>query len=120
MHREFNFCEPWERASSPHKTLKQLESVLSPEHELYGSVRSVIASRVDSDDLLVQTQTGYALVHLTWCRRSRPAAPFPHTVSLETWEEFLQKFYRPQLEQWNLSHPPDEWDELLARPYEPE
>lgn len=110
---DFTFEEPWEPANHSDFLLEQIEAELTPPHPLYGKVVRPLAIRADSDDVLVETQDGYALVHLSWCRRSQPSPDFPHTRLLEDWETFLDQVYEPDVCAWLDENPSDEWDALI-------
>ncbi|MCA9775992.1 MAG: hypothetical protein KC800_04720 [Candidatus Eremiobacteraeota bacterium] len=114
MKDDFEFREPWEAADDPQSIQEQLEQVLSPGHPLTGNVLEVVATRVDSDDVLLRTKTGYAMVHLGWCRRSQASLPFPHSVYFEDWNAFYESVYLPDLEEWDDDNPSDDWSEILG------
>lgn len=109
----FTFEEPWEPAENSDFLKNQLEAELSPPHPLYGNVVKILAIRADSDDVLVQTVGGFALVHMTWCRRSRPSPDFPHTRFFVDWDDFCQKVYEADVSAWREENPPSDWDNLL-------
>lgn len=113
MESDFTFEEPWEPANRSDFLLEQIEAELTPPHPLYGKVVRPLAIRADSDDVLVETQDGYALVHLSWCRRSQPSPDFPHTLLLKDWETFLDQVYEPDVSAWLDENPSDEWDALI-------
>ncbi len=113
MEEDFEFEEPWEPTPSSDFLREQLEAELTEPHPLFGNVVSTVAIRADCDDLLIKTTDGYALVHLTWCRRSRPSPDFPHTLFLKDWDDFLEQVYRPDLAAWLEENPTDEWDVLI-------
>lgn len=114
MDSGFAFEEPWEAASGSSFLLEHLTGELTEPHPLYGKVIKTLAIRVDSDDVLVQTTDGYALVHMTWCRRSQPSGEFPHAVYFKDWREFIIGVYLPDLSEWRELHPPDVWSQMLA------
>ena len=114
MNETFDFREPWEPADSPESILEQLEQALSPGHPLCGNVVEVLATRVDSDDILLGTKTGFAMVHLGWCRRSQASLPFPHSVYFDDWDAFYNSIYLPDLEEWEEENPSDDWSEILS------
>jgi hypothetical protein len=107
----FKFEDPWEAAEQPDKLQAQLEEELLEGHPLFGELVKVLAARVDSDDILVQTRQGYALVHTSWCRRSKPTLPFPHTVLFQDWDRFLEQVYYPDRSEWEGDD--DGWDEII-------
>jgi len=111
--KSFRFEDPWETVDKPDELLARLTQEIVEGHPLHQNLVRVLATRVDSDDLLVETKHGYALVHPTWCRRSRPALPFPHTVLYEDWEDFLESIYKPEREQWLRNFSDDGWDTIL-------
>ena len=113
MDTNFVFEEPWEPVEKPEILMQQLLSELSPGHVLEGKAKRVLACRVDGDDILVETQDGYAMVHLTWCKRSRASLPFPHTVVFDSWEDFLNRSYLPERAEWREENPASEWEEML-------
>ena len=113
VEKDFEFEDPWEPATSPDFLREQIEAELTEPHPLFGKDLLPIAIRADCDDVLVKTSGGVALVHLTWCRRSRPSPDFPHTLFLNNWEDFLEQVYRPDLAAWLEENPPDEWDLLI-------
>lgn len=114
VNRSFEFEEPWETADSPDILKEQLESAISPGHPLYRQVQQVLAARVDSDDILVRTRSGFAMIHLSWCRRSQNNPTFPHFITFDSWEHFLNQVYQPEVEQWKIENPADDWQELLS------
>lgn len=114
MNPEFVFEEPWEPVEKPGLLLEQLRAELSEGHVLDGQVKQVLACRVDGDDILVETNSGFAMVHLTWCRRSRPALPFPHTVVFQDWNDFLERSYLPERADWTKENPASEWDDMIS------
>lgn len=110
----FQFQEPWEAAEGSHLLLERLRAEIPEGHPLHAQLKQVLAHRVDSDDILVELLDGrFAMVHPTWCRRSRPALPFPHTVLFDDWDKFLQDVYLPERQQWAADNPISEWDEML-------
>lgn len=113
MKHDFTFEEPWELITEPGLLQQQLVAELTTPHPLYGQVVKVLAIRADSDDILVQTRDGYALVHLSWCRRSRPSPDFPHTLLLSDWESFLREVYEPDVAAWLAEKPEDDWEAML-------
>ena len=113
MEADFTFEEPWETARHSDFLQEQIEAELTPPHPLYAKVVRTLAIRADSDDVLVQTTEGFALVHLSWCRRSQPTPDFPHTLLLKDWETFLDQVYEPDVSAWLEENPSDEWDELI-------
>lgn len=110
---EFVFEEPWETAEHPDLLLEQLKVELPEGHPLYKKVREVLAIRVETDDILVRLGQGFAMVHLTWCRRSQPSLPFPHSVTFDTWAQFEERLYLPDRKHWLNNNPLDGWDEVL-------
>jgi hypothetical protein len=110
---DFTFEPPWEPADSSDFLLEQIQAELTDPHPLFGKVVKPIAIRADSDDVLVKTTEGYALVHLSWCRRSRPSPDFPHTRLLDDWETFLDQVYEPDVSAWLEDNPSDEWDAII-------
>lgn len=110
---DFTFEEPWEPITDSSLLQQQLENELTPPHPLYGKVVRPLAKRADSDDILVETKDGYALVHLSWCRRRRPSPDFPHSLLLDNWDSFLQQVYEPDVAAWLEEKPEDEWDIML-------
>lgn len=114
MDVDFEFEEPWESTSGSPFLMEQIESELTEPHPLYGKVKETLAIRVDSDDVLVKTEDGYALVHLSWCRRSQPTGDFPHALYFNDWAEFVVNIYLPDLSEWRELHPPDVWSQMLA------
>ena len=113
MDIDFVFEEPWEPVEKPQLLLQQLKSEISPGHVLEGKTNRVLACRVDGDDILVETRDGYAMVHLTWCKRSRPSLPFPHTVLFASWGEFLEQSYLPERAQWCEENPASDWEQMI-------
>lgn len=110
---DFVFEDPWEPTVSSDFLKAQVEAELTPPHPLYGQVVRTLAIRADSDDVLVQTVEGFALVHLSWCRRSRPTPDFPHTRFFSDWEEFCREVYQADILAWQQENPPNEWDRLI-------
>lgn len=112
------FEEPWESAEGSDMLAAQLRAELTEPHPLYGKVVRILAIRSDSDDLLVETVDGVALVHLSWCRRSRPSPDFPHTRFFESWDSFSEQVYEPDVAAWKEENPPSDWDDLLREAVE--
>lgn len=110
---DFTFEQPWEPADSSDFLLEQIQAELTEPHPLFGKILRPLAIRADSDDVLVKTTDGYALVHLSWCRRSQPSPDFPHALLLEDWDSFLDQVYEPDVSAWQEDHPTDDWDELI-------
>ena len=113
MTKDFEFEEPWENAEHPDVLLQQLQSELNEGHALYNKVRAVLGIRVETDDILVELEGGYAMVHLSWCRRSKPSLPFPHFVQFDSWNQFEERQYLPDRKEWLSTNPLSEWDEIL-------
>ncbi len=113
MDKDFSFEEPWEPAARTEFLLEQIAAELTEPHPLYGKVVAPVAIRADSDDVLVRTTDGYALVHLSWCKRSRPSPDFPHTLFLTDWQAFLDEVYDPDVATWREDNPENEWDAIL-------
>lgn len=113
MKSDFVFSDPWEATENAESLKEQLESELTAPHPLYGKVVKALAIRSDSDDMLVETTDGYALVHLNWCRRSRPSPEFPHTRIFDSWQDFCQQVYEPDVTSWLEENPPSDWDSLI-------
>jgi hypothetical protein len=110
----FVFEEPWEAADKPGALKEQVEDALPEGHPLFEEVLEVLAERVDSDDVLARTRSGYAMIQLSWCRRTQPSLPFPHFASFESWEDFYQTVYRTEVEQWKIENPADEWEGMFS------
>lgn len=110
---DFTFEEPWEPVTHADFLLQQIQAELTPPHPLFGQPLTPLAIRADSDDVLVSTGQGYAMVHLSWCRRRQPSPDFPHTVLLADWETFLDRIYEPDVSAWLEENPSDEWDALI-------
>lgn len=115
---DFIFEEPWEPTDSPDAFNDQLQAELTEPHPLYGKVVRTLAIRSDSDDLLLETLDGFALVHLSWCRRSRPTPDFPHTRFFESWDSFYEQVYEPDVEAWKEENPPNDWEDLIREAVE--
>ena len=110
---DFTYEEPWESAKGSDFLHERIEAELTPPHPLFGKVLKALAIRADSDDVLVKTTEGYALVHLSWCRRSQPSPDFPHALVLADWESFLDQVYEPDVSAWLEENPSDDWDALI-------
>ena len=113
MEKDFAFEEPWEPTHRSDFLQEQIEAELTPPHPLYRKVEKALAIRADSDDVLVKTTEGYALVHLSWCRRSRPSPDFPHALLLESWQAFLDRVYQPDVAAWQEENPITDWEAML-------
>lgn len=120
MDSNFTFEDPWEALDPRRPLLAKLDAELCLGHPLYGKLHQALALRVDSDDLLVQTTDGYALVHLSWCRRSKPTPAFPQTRLFATWNAFVDEVYEPDLLAWREDNPSCEWEELLQAAQAPQ
>ncbi len=60
--------------------MSELSRELAPGHALFGMPLSVLARRLDRDDVLVSIDDGsgrVALVHLTWSREPESNVAFP-------------------------------------------
>ena len=110
----FTFEEPWEAVENSRHLEEQVTDSLPTGHPLTDQVLEVLAVRVDSDDVLVRTRSGYAMIQLSWCRRSQASLPFPHFVAFESWDDFHQTVYQEEVSQWRLDNPADDWQELLS------
>jgi hypothetical protein len=93
--KESMYKEPWsDRAEYPDKHRKALESELRKElkegHSLFGLSFKIVGKREDEDDVLVSTEQGFFIVHLTWSGKVEPL-PFPRTERFETLEKLRTK-----------------------------
>ncbi|MRI35499.1 hypothetical protein EOPP23_21300 [Endozoicomonas sp. OPT23] len=75
------FQEPWSCIEDYPFQLKlalelELKKELIPVHALYEISFEVLAKREDQDDILISTESGFYIVHLTWSGRAE-AMPFP-------------------------------------------
>ena len=89
------YQEPWldiEDYPSAHRlALKaELKKELSEGHKLFGLHIEVLAKREDRDDILVSTERGYFIVHLTWSGKQEKE-PFPFTEHFESIEKLKIK-----------------------------
>lgn len=93
--RESMFTEPWSGISEypeGHQAAleKELERELSGGHILFGLSSSVIAKREDRDDILIQNELGYFVVHLTWSGKAE-SDNYPISDLFATLEELRIK-----------------------------
>lgn len=83
-HNRENNCmyiEPWcaiTEYPADHKEIlaQELTKELSAEHPLFGLALSILAKREDRDDILLENNTEYYIVHLTWSGKTE-AEGFP-------------------------------------------
>lgn len=94
--------EPWwfvyeENADFKACFSNQLKKEISFGHALFGLDAEIIARGNGDDCLFVINQSQQvALVHLTWS--SFPEKPpFPHTIIFETFDDWFEKYYLPDI-----------------------
>ncbi|MCG7551168.1 hypothetical protein [Pseudoalteromonas sp. Of7M-16] len=89
------YSEPWndiEDYCSSHKLalLTEIVAELSIGHVLYGKNIEILAKREDRDDVLVNSEGKYFIVHLTWSN-SKEALPYPKTELYDSVELLRKK-----------------------------
>lgn len=109
----FHFHLPWQKVAQAQELKNELEAELCPQHYLYHKIKRVLARREDTDDLLLETVEGFALVHLSWCKRSKLSPSFPQTRVFNSWQDFIQQVYKPDLISWQEENPESLWEEQL-------
>jgi hypothetical protein len=71
----------------------QLRIEISNEHVLFGKSVKTIAKRQDNDDVLFELDDAdfkYAVVHLTWARKTQEGARCPITRLYKNWQEVYE------------------------------
>jgi hypothetical protein len=88
MDEEKELPEPW------HWTNEDLSSNLEwetgPKHILYGKKTKTVARRQDIDDVLFRlkdSESQYAVVHLTWSSQDPAIGTWPVTQLYKDWED---------------------------------
>jgi hypothetical protein len=89
------YIEPWsdinEYPTNHSCVLKtELQKELSKEHVLNDLSIQVLAKREDCDELLIFTEKGYFIVHLTWSGKTEPA-DYPITERYQSLEQLKLK-----------------------------
>ena len=89
------YQEPWSDIKdypSAHRLAleSELKKELSKGHVLFGLHIEVLAKREDNDDILVSTDQGYFIVHLTWSGKQEKE-PFPSIDHFESVEKLKIK-----------------------------
>jgi len=85
------YSEPWSDIDEyPSQHLLSIETELikevSHDHLPNNFKLKVLAKREDRDDILVSSDHGYFIVHLTWSAKTE-LAPYPLTETFETLKE---------------------------------
>lgn len=70
--------------------ITELRAELYPRHLLHGLAINVLAKREDRDDILLQSDEGFSIVHLTWAGRVE-TPPFPTCEQFKTIEALVDK-----------------------------
>ena len=91
----YKYREPWfDIAEWPEEHGKAIETELAKEisvgHPLNGVEFQVIAKRSDRDDVLLATNEGFFIVHVTWSRK-KEELPFPTSEHFTTSEKLSEK-----------------------------
>jgi len=102
MRRELDFevMEPWQRVIAEEEAQllkKELQGEVGEQHVLFGLPVSVLARRVDKDDVLFFLEDGSgrcAVVHLTWSHK-REATPWPRTTLYSDLQDWAAKCMEP-------------------------
>jgi hypothetical protein len=77
----------------------ELAKELPPGHVLSGRPVRAIGQRCDNDDVLYvleDERSGYAVVHLTWCRGREEAPPWPVTTLFENRSDLVANCIEPE------------------------
>jgi len=92
---DYKYQEPWHSISdypdSDQKALllqSELSKELSPEHQLFAKKVKILALRQDCDDMLVESDDKYFIVHLTWSSKKEPL-PWPSTEVIHNLTDLL-------------------------------
>ncbi len=88
MLHELHFLTcPWEHLteSAAIALQQELQSELSPAHQLFGTKSVARAHRIDNDDVLfwIEGLNTYAIVHLTWARANAEGYPITQTLPMD-------------------------------------
>lgn len=90
---QMEFLEPWESEASS-AFLDELNKEISDKHILKGTKLTVVARRIDRDDVLFQYQDipdKYVQVHLTWKSNEESDAKWPKTKIYDALEEWVNE-----------------------------
>ena len=100
----FEWLIPWHPVGSEDERrglLDELQRELPPGHALAGIRVTPIGRRQDCDDVLFSLEDGrVAVVHLTWSRKTEPAAEYPWTVVFDSLDRFVEDAMKPQHHEW--------------------
>ena len=99
------FERPWEPTPPEFagRAEQQLRIELPQGHVLTGVHAATIAHRCDCDDVLFRIGSPphrYAVVHLTYTTNITP--DYPSTEIFDTFEDFVQRRLRPDIDDYNL------------------
>ncbi len=90
--------DPAERGSLQAEFIRKM----SKDHVLTGASLTVIARRLDRDDVLFALSDGrVAIVHLTYSRERERLPDFPRTWLYETLDRFVEEAMRPAHRDWD-------------------
>ena len=86
------FLEPWMAIASLNSLETQLKRQLSKNHDLRNLEWTMIAYRIDQDDILLQikNESRVAEVHLTWGNKPDTHLQFPGIVFYSSFEDWFE------------------------------
>jgi hypothetical protein len=88
------WLEPWGSLKETERPLFEIElrKELRPDHILFDVATSAFGKSDANDDVLfklLNSKSGYALVHLTWLGRQEKSGDWPFTQLFATWDDFV-------------------------------
>jgi hypothetical protein len=97
------FVEPWFSIEKfggvvADALVAELKREVSENHLLYSRPATVLARRLDCDDILFKLDTPkgqFAVVHLTWKRKRESNPNFPRTKIYDSFEDFVKNKMKP-------------------------
>jgi hypothetical protein len=89
----FNFSAHGCRHTRPRHWHWNLRREVGPDHALFGKPAKALAVSEDRDDVLFEIAEGgitrYAVVHLTWIRKTESSGKWPRTEFFDSLDDWL-------------------------------
>ena len=100
---------PWQiiedsAENRPQRLSDRLKSEAPPKHVLYGLKARAVATRIDTDDVLFEIESGQmplAVVHMTWRKETDPH--WPGTKLFQSWDQWVRDEMLPAHKEYGPS-----------------